>query len=170
MGAYFVFGLPRSRTAWLSLFLSQSGVYCHHEAVNGCESEADYLAKIDGCGDSTTGFIHCPESVYAKAPVLVIEKSVEEFEYCIEWCNRTFMIDSRVHILSQREKLMSIRGLRVNQEDIDRNLPSIFEHLTGKEWRDQYSNISKFNISSPESNIDYSAMNRFLNGKLSVSH
>lgn len=158
LSAYFVFGLPRSRTAWLSLFLSQSGVYCYHEAINGCRTIDEYTSKIEGSGDSTTGFAYTPQSIYRNKPVLIIEKSKEEIERCVAWCNRSFHIDSEADINNQYEQLMSMSGMRVRQSDITDSLPMIFEHLTGAEWRDEYALMERFNIQSPISNIDYIAM------------
>lgn len=163
---YFVFGLPRSRTAWLSVFLSQSGIYCHHEAVNGCYTEQEYRDKIEGCGDSTTGFIHCPPEEYEGKPTLIIEKSKSEFSRCIAWSDRTFNADSRKDLINQYDELMGITGMRVLQSEIDQKLPDIFEYLTGAEWSDTYSVISKFNIQANPMDIDYQAMEAYLNGQL----
>lgn len=37
MNPYFIVGLPRTRTAWLSILLSSGPSICHHEALLRCE-------------------------------------------------------------------------------------------------------------------------------------
>jgi hypothetical protein len=43
---FVVFGLPRSRTAWLAMFLSHGGWICHHDALLGFSSVADMRALL----------------------------------------------------------------------------------------------------------------------------
>jgi len=54
---FFITGLPRSRTAWFSAFMTASGYPCLHEGLNGCKSIAEYKQKIKHKSDSNTGFI-----------------------------------------------------------------------------------------------------------------
>ena len=164
--SFFVFGLPRSRTAWLSVFLSQSGTYCHHEAISGCYTEVDYIDKVDGCGDSTTAFELCPESEISNAPIVIIEKSKSELDRCVEFCDKTFNTDSTKIVLSQNDKLMAMPGMRVLQSQINDKLPVIFEYLTGVEWLDKYAIMSKFNIQADANDIDYKSMEAYLDAKL----
>ena len=162
-GQYFVFGLPRSRTAWLSVFLSQSGIHCHHEAVNGCYTKNEYLAKIDGCGDSTTAFGLCQEAQYKDKPVLIIEKSKAELSRCIEWCNGVFGSGSKDAIMSQHDKLMELEGMKVAQPQINKKMPAIFEYLTSHKWVDSYGDMASINIQSQVSSINYDAMRAYIN-------
>lgn len=162
-GQYFVFGLPRSRTAWLSVFLSQSGVHCHHEAVNGCYTKNEYMAKVQGCGDSTTAFVHCPESQYKDKPILIIEKSKAELHKCIEWCSRVFGREAKDAIIGQHEKLMALEGMKVAQSQINKKMPAIFEYLTGHDWLDSYGDMASINIQSKISSINYDAMRAYIN-------
>lgn len=163
MSKYFVFGLPRSRTAWLSAFLSQSNTYCYHEAINNCLTEQEYISKIEGCGDSTTAFPWCPVDEYEGKPILIIEKSKDEFTHCIEWCDFTFNDDSKDILINQYDELMGIDGMRVQQSKIDESLPEIFEYLTGEEWRDRYAIMSALNIQADPKNINHSALEVYVN-------
>lgn len=61
MTKYFIIaGTPRSRTAWLSRFLSTGPVTCQHELLMKCESWEDFYARLDvteysGTADSGIG-------------------------------------------------------------------------------------------------------------------
>jgi hypothetical protein len=63
---FFILSLPRSRTAWLSAFLTQSQVYCHHEAFMDIPTIKDpwnfYRSmmandKYQYVGDSSSGCV-----------------------------------------------------------------------------------------------------------------
>ena len=43
---FFITGLPRSRTAWFSAFMTASGFPCGHELINNCETIEEYKEKI----------------------------------------------------------------------------------------------------------------------------
>jgi len=160
--SFFVFGLPRSRTAWLSVFLSQSGIYCHHEGINGCKSMDEYKEKIAGCGDSTTAisFIDGHED----SPVVIIEKTDEEFKRCVDWCSDFTGKDMMASMVLERDRLYSVKGLRVMQSDIDNRLEEVFTHLTGCEFKSWYANLSLLNIQSNPANIDVESMRLLING------
>jgi len=155
---YFIAGLPRSRSAWLSVFMSQSGQFCHHDGFNGCNSIAEYKDKIGRGGDSSTGLtlidIH---KEFPHAKVVIIEKSDEEFERCVEWCDETYGQSSRKELESMREKLSNFKGLRVQQSEINERLEDVWTHLTSKRWDDKYSILADFNIQANPFNINLQA-------------
>ena len=156
---YFVAGLPRSRTAWLSAFLSQSGKYCFHEGINGCRSIDEYKAKIGDYGDSSTMFgVIDVNTLFPRAPVVIIEKNAIELSRCIKWCNETFNTDMADQVLQQSNKLMDITGMRVRQSEIDDKLQDIFEFLTDCEWREEYKNMKSLNIQADHRDIDIPAL------------
>lgn len=51
---FFIFGLPRSRTAWASAFMSYGQWPCHHELEAKCDSLAQFMEVIGGDGNSST--------------------------------------------------------------------------------------------------------------------
>lgn len=158
MDSYFVAGLPRSRTAWLSVFLSQSRQYCYHEAIDGCYSISDYKDKIKGCGDSSTGLMTIDvQKLYPKSKIVIITKNSEQLENCIGWCNEFYNMDSREFMLEQQEKLLKLDGLRINQSDISNRLEDIWSHLIGTEWNDIYKRLVGFNIQVQSIDIDKKA-------------
>lgn len=155
---YFVAALPRSRTAWLSTFLSQSGIHCFHDGMNGCSSFDDYTDKVYGCGDSSTGLhLFEIEKIYPNAPIVIIEKNEEEVLSCIEWCDSVYGGSNKAEIMRQKKLLDGMSGMRVKQSDIDAKLKPIFEYLTGKEYLDIYSDIKSLNIQCMSTDIDADA-------------
>jgi len=163
--SYFVLGLPRSRTAWLSVFLSQSGTYCHHEGINGCKTIGEYRDKMIECGDSTTGFSYI-EGAYIGRPTVIIEKTAKEYNRCVEWCNGFIGEDVSRMMGMDRDRLYAIDGLRVMQSDINDRLEDIFTYLTGCEYKPQYALLTKLNIQADTSLMDVNAMAELINAKL----
>ena len=154
----FVFGLPRSRTAWLSVFLSQSGIKFHHEALDGCRTIKEYSNKIKGCGDCTTGFYLLENSDILKGKkAVIITKDEDEIERCISWCDKEYGIDSAELISAWNDRLIQIDGLKIKQSEIDENLEKIWRYLTGKPWNGVYTDIVKMNIQVKSTNIDFEA-------------
>ena len=153
----FIAGLPRSRTAWLSVFMSQSDVYFYHEAINGCHSIKEYEDKIKGFGDSSTGLVLLGLNLIRDYKVVIINKTDEQIEQCIEWCDHTYGMNSRDFILDTNEKLKKLNGLHVNQVDIDDRLKEIWQYLVDTPWDDKYLNLTKFDIKVKSNEIDKEA-------------
>jgi len=164
---YFVIGLPRSRTAWLSVFLSQSGNYCHHEGLNGCRNIEAYKKKIGTNGDSSTGLmlfdIH---TLYPDAPIVIIEKNDIELQSSINWCRRICGSESIDHIKRLNRLLSKVKGLRIQQSEINQRLPEIWAHLIGTPWDDNYANLQDFNIQSNPFDLDLKAASEIMNEAL----
>lgn len=148
-------GLPRSRTAWLSVFMSQSGVYFHHEALNGCHSIAEYKEKVKGCGDSSTGLIS--SGLTDNCKLVIINKTDDQIKRCIEWCDSEFNVNSKSFILAENEKLKKLNGLHINQSDINERLQDIWEYLVDTPWDDKYARLIDLNIQVQSTSIDEDA-------------
>ena len=162
---YFIIGLPRSRTAWLSVFMSQSSKNCIHDGFNGCNNLEEYWDKLGDGGDSSTGLMmidiikHRPDS-----PVVVIEKSEKELERCIKWCEETYGLDYRDHIYELHDKIRKIEGLHINQSEINSNLERIWSHLVNDKWHKRYSVLKELNIQTMNHSIDETAALNFMGG------
>ena len=149
----FIVGLPRSRTAWLSVFMSQSKTYFHHEAINGCYSIREYKDKITNCGDSTTAINECSEEM-VNSKVVIIKKDKKEISELISWCDKEYAINSKNMIEEMDLSLEKIKGLIIKQSDIDSRLKDIWEYLVNDEWHDKYADMTKFNIQVKDTSID----------------
>ena len=162
---YFVAALPRSRTAWLAAFLSQSGHFCFHDGFNGCSSMQEYRDKIGDCGDSSTGLQQYNiNALYPNAPVVIIDKNETEYAECIQWANETFGIDYADEMKRQHDLLAKLEGLHIQQSEINDNLQAIFEHLTNSPWHDYYAELIDVTIQvSNPWNLDFEAANNLYN-------
>lgn len=155
-----IIGLPRSRTAWLSVFMSQSKTYFHHEAVNGCFSIDEYKDKIKDCGDSTTAFFQLKQCVKDNK-IVIIKKNKSELESCIRWLDFTYKSDSKSLITEMDEYLNSVDGLVINQSEVSERLKDIWCHLVDDDWDDKYKEITKFNIQVVDTKINKEAAAAF---------
>jgi len=83
---FFVVGHARSRTAWLSVFLTSTYSYCYHEALRyakdgGIDAYKALLARDDYLyvGDSDNGLINIDIGrFYPDAPVVMIERDIHD--------------------------------------------------------------------------------------------
>ncbi len=153
----FIAGLPRSRTAWLSVFMSQSDIYFYHEAVNGCHSMKEYDDKIKGCGDSSTALVSLDVDIIKSSKVVIIEKSNKELRNCIDWCDKTYGTDSERFIITLNDRLLTLNGLKVKQSEINDRLQDIWEYLVDTPWNDKYKDLVNFNIQVQSTDIDKEA-------------
>lgn len=55
---FFILGLPRTRTAWLSCVLTMCGRPCFHEGMRGFASFDDYASNRTAAGDSDPALVH----------------------------------------------------------------------------------------------------------------
>ena len=71
MSKFFIVGLPRSRTYWLSQFLG-----CAHEAILNYPDYSEFM-ESEHIGDSTTAYPWMKEHTYG-CKIIVIERDLEE--------------------------------------------------------------------------------------------
>jgi len=136
--------------------MSQSKTYFHHEAINGCNSLDEYSNKIKDCGDSTTGFIPLLNKIKGMKTV-IIKKNKKEIDNCISWCDEQYKIDSKELVNDMSDQLNLIKGLVINQSEINEKLKDIWTYLVDDEWLDSYSDLTKINIQVQSHNIDETA-------------
>jgi len=165
---FFVAGLPRSRTAWMSVFLAQSGRPCLHDGFSGCSAISEYSLKLGDHGDSSTGLTFIDvNTMFPDAPVVIIHKNDIEFEKCVKWCDNAYNVDMRADLTQHREALHYIEGKHIKQSEIDDRLEEIFTYLTGCEWMPHYANLKGMNIQLNDPlNIDMQAAEQLLNERL----
>ena len=134
--------------------MSQSSVYFHHEGLNGCRTINDYKKKVEGCGDCSTGLMSLGVDMTSGARIVVIEKNDEELERCIDWCNKTYELDSKDFILELDSRLLTVDALRIKQSEINDRLEDIWCYLVGDPWDDKYKKLVDFNIQVQSTEID----------------
>jgi len=118
---YIITGLPRSRTTWFSEYLTSCGSRCIHDGLNGCGSLDEYLLKMqdyEGNSDSTAMF-HGVD-----VPTVIIYRNKRDVEASVK---NVFGVDT--DFTPFLNKMDEINGLRVNFDDINKNLPEIHDFI-----------------------------------------
>lgn len=120
---FFITGLPRSRTAWFSAFMTASGFPCLHEGINNCRTLEEYKDKVSEISDSNTGL--CFLNHIDDRPLLVIHR---------KGYHDGMFDNARNHQLI---------GLHVNFDEIDDRISEIFTYLTGESINENIYDLFK---------------------------
>lgn len=143
---FFITGLPRSRTAWFSAFMTASGFPCMHEAINGCKTLSEYKEKVKGVSDSNTAFGFF--DIELDRPTLIINR---------------YDRHNKKEFNKAKERLSKINGFHVDFCDIDKRITEIFTYLTGCEINlDVYAVFKDLNITTMKE-IDIDSTKALLN-------
>lgn len=134
MNNFLVLGLPRSRTAWLSNFLTYGDITCTHEGLNGCRTLIEYKRQFkDNSGDSNTGLALFEfESLFSGFKIIIIDSSVRK---SVEFARRIYRADIYGQMAKLEERLDSLDGLHIHFHDIDDRLEEIWDYVS----RDQFN-------------------------------
>tara|TARA_R110000850_G_scaffold100316_4_gene207513 strand:+ start:1157 stop:1603 length:447 start_codon:yes stop_codon:yes gene_type:complete len=136
---FFITGLPRSRTAWFSAFMTASGFPCEHELINNCETIEEYKEKVKDLSDSNTAFAFVGNP-YPERKTLVIHRD--------DAPHKEFLIN-----------LDGISGLHVNFNDIHNRIEEIFFYLTSSPLNTKvYNKFKMLNITTMEEMNNEAAM------------
>jgi len=122
---FVITGLPRTRSAWFSAYLSQGPVYCHHEATfHGSSMDVPF----DYVGNSDSGYILCPEWAEAQGPhkVVVIHRPVDEVEKSLASIGQK---DTRWLLEQMEPSLQALDALHVDFHDINKRIKDIHDYL-----------------------------------------
>lgn len=136
MKPFYILGLPRSRTAWLSCFMNYGVTSCVHDPARYCDSMSAYNSNLgDGRGIADTGtYILDDWHPIEGAKILIVRRPVQEVikSLCL------FKGDISLHEIRavgyQNRKLdfieASPEAMSVNFDDIDRKIYQIWKFLT----------------------------------------
>lgn len=88
MRTFFIFSLPRSRTAWLANFLTHGDAHCFHEALISCHRASDLRPIFEEAKKPIVGNSDCLNALVAddlltafpESRLVVIERNIEEVE------------------------------------------------------------------------------------------
>lgn len=125
---FFCTGLPRSRTAWLSVLFTTEHFTCLHEGIRLCDDFESYVKMMGGCGadgDSSSGLIAMADKVmeaFPDSPWLIIQRFPNE---CASSASKVLNIDLQQALAmaySDRKKLDAIcprNVMRIRFEQLD---------------------------------------------------
>ncbi len=124
---YMICGMPRSRTAWMSAFLSDSESICLHEAVNGCYNNDQYFDRFSGIinGDSTTAAkIIKAHEIDCKKIVLLRDPKDSKLA-----CDGKFGDVPLDYYIEQHDYLLEIGDIIIDYRSLDENLDLIWSEV-----------------------------------------
>ena len=86
MSKFFITGLPRSRTAWLSTFFTGNNCFCYHEVLRISNGFDDAIQKLlnrkemyVGNSDSSLPiWMDKIDHILHRSPIVIVERSVDE--------------------------------------------------------------------------------------------
>lgn len=138
MKNFFLTGFPRSRTKWFAAYFSSlPGVYCHHEAMNGCHSREDFYQRMsaldcDYIGNSDSGLMYSGfQAEYMGCPTVIIERDIDDVYDSLRRMFGPKVVHEADHMQAlqrQKAELDKLSGMRVPFEEIDSRLQEIHEH------------------------------------------
>ncbi len=134
MRKFFVLGLPRSRTYWMSVFLG-----CTHEGYNYYPNYKVFMDS-NGRGDSTTCYPWIKEYV-ADSPIVVIDRDIKE---CFESSLEIFPHVQMDNLEYMKKELDSINNcLRVKYDDVSDRLEEIWNYCREDDFDKNRADLMK---------------------------
>lgn len=135
---FFIFALPRSRTYWLSRFLTHGDVTCHHELLGQVSSFTEYeqtLGPDDGSAETAATMLWRPMlRMFPKARYLIVRRDPLEVDRSLAAQGITADVTRFTRMLDQaQEGLHGTDLMVVDYADIDLVLPAIWRHCRGDE-------------------------------------
>jgi S-adenosylmethionine:tRNA-ribosyltransferase-isomerase (queuine synthetase) len=150
---FIILSLPRSRTAWLSLYLTLAGLPCEHELIGKSESFEAAIKKIksEGIGSCDTSQVFRLKELKDELDprILVIKRNANEVIDSLSKIGITGIDD---FIIKQNELLSEAskgeETLTINYEEIDSRIEEIYSFLSGglKFDKEVYKKVKDYNI------------------------
>ena len=131
MEPFFITGLPRSRTAWMAAFLTGDGVLCHHELMKFCKTKAEFYRSFDHpslrIGNSDSGLMMTDfQNVFPDSPTVIIERPLDDV---LQSLHDIEILVPREYLEDMQSKLSSLKAMRVEFENLDRQLPDVCDYI-----------------------------------------
>ena len=126
MNKFFITGLPRSRTAWLSTFFTGNNCFCYHEIIRVSKGFDDAIQKLlnrkemyVGNSDSSLPiWINEIDHILCDSPIVIIERDMGEVVHSL---TKVFGKDDYVRILDSTLKGLETIKNRYNYISVDYN-------------------------------------------------
>ena len=135
--SFIIYGLPRSRTYWLSKFLTYGDWYCGHDELRHLRSLDDVASwfKLPRTGTVETAaapfwrLVPPLRSVTVRRPVDEVVASIQQFGFHLNWDGFTRYMRMLDYKLNQIEKRVP-NVLRVTFDELQTEAAcqSVFEH------------------------------------------
>lgn len=123
---FVITGLPRTRSAWFSAYLTQGDTYCHHEATfHNSSMDIPMFANV---GNSDSGYVLCKDWVenLGEHKVVVVHRSVDDVQSSLDKIGQT---DTRWLLEQMVPVLESLDALHIDFEDINKRIKEVHTYL-----------------------------------------
>jgi len=157
-GPFVIFGLPRSRTKWLSSFLSHENHVCHHDLTAEVSSLSELRDKLSvpGNGTSETSLAHGWPMLLSWFPnmkIVVIRRDVNDVMTSLEKCGLKIPLEEIQYRNDRLDEISALpRVMTVDFNDIDKMSRKILFHCHGYHVDDLWvkSHDANIQIDIPE--------------------
>lgn len=154
MPPFIIYALPRSRTVWLSKFLTYGRFHCYHDIVVNLHTVTDLRAffAIPCTGTAETGMVDgwkLVKKLVPNAKIVVIKRPIEEVKsslakFGINWNDDLTRRDALLDEVSQEDGVLTVSFDDLNTEE---TCKKIFEHCLGISFdRDWWLTLKDANI------------------------
>ena len=126
MNNFFITGLPRSRTAWLSTFFTGNNCFCYHEVIRVSDGFDDAIQKLlnrkemyVGNSDSSLPiWMDKIDHILHRSPIVIIERNIDEVAHSL---TKTFGKYDYTIVLDLTLKGLETMKNRYNYISVDYN-------------------------------------------------
>mgnify|MGYP003658643839 CR=1 FL=1 len=131
MTPFWITGLPRSRTAWMSAFLTNGDVFCHHEFLKDCTSREMFYEAMSvqdkRIGNSDTGLVVTDfQTRFPDSKTVIIDRDPVDVYVSLSEIYEGINLDN---FWSMVQDISELKGMRVPFDRLDDEMPNICEYL-----------------------------------------
>lgn len=164
---FFITGLARSRTTWLSVLFSMGEKPCVHDGIRLCNTWGEYVEMMNSglfCGDSSSGSILAYEKMVKEWPSakwLVVKRDPEisaKSTSVFLKIPMDLVVGATIQCQEKLDKICSPFVHQINFSDIDKEVKmrSAWEHLTTEPFPfEKYRLLRDIKIEPMMSKRDY---------------
>lgn len=158
MSAFFVTGLPCSRTAWLANWLTTDRSFCHHDLLGRVAGLGEYqkaMSQRPRTGDADSGLLACYSQVreiWPSAPWVLVRRDFDDawqslcrFVESGPWSDKlplTWEVEQRMRADWERavadlSRLPQVMAVSYEALDDSDTLERVWKHLLPGHWFDR---------------------------------
>lgn len=166
MSNFFLLGLPRCRSVWLSYLLSYGNSYCHHELLSKRQlpfgGRLPVLQGIENVGTADTYPMNFSENIVRDNPLVIIHRPLEDIKTAlIKSHGYSIEMDVNNVVDVMYDKLYSIQTdnqININFSDLNKRevIVKIMQHCGVYANSDHIHKLMGSNITTSNEDISLS--------------
>ena len=131
MNNFFITGLPRSRTAWLSTFFTGNNCFCYHEILRVSNGFDDAIRRLSNRKEMYVGnsdssllvWIDKIDYILQDSPIVIIERNIDEVTNSltnlfgkVDWTPSLDLTLKGLEIIKKRYNYISVDYNNLNEQ------------------------------------------------------